>query len=246
MSWVFFGVVFTPISYYFSEQSFEWSWMPFILCTGLAQGVYLVLLAWAYTVADVSLVYPIARGVGVGCTTLLLALTGTHTLSGTGITGIVAVVAGALFLSSVEIKNKKSRVGIFLAVALGLIITSYMVIDSFGAQKIPIFFYVVAMNLSAPLFALPMMYKGRRAEILNAWKKYKWQGLAVGFAGSFSYLIVLWAYSLAPAPYVMALREISIVFAAFLGVKYLGEKIYPRKIFGISLILAGIFLLKMA
>jgi drug/metabolite transporter (DMT)-like permease len=246
VSWLFFGLIATPISLFFMNKPFAMAWWPFILCSGFAQGLYLVLLCWAYTVADISLVFPIARGTSVGLTTLILTMMGVHSLSMIGLVGILSVVLGAICLGSFEFKNPKSRVGILLAIALAMIVTSYTVIDSFGAQEIPLAFYVVFMNVTAPIFAFPFLWKGRKQAIKVAWRDYKWQGLAVAAAGSGGYLIVLMAYEKAPAPYVLALREISIVFAAILGIRYLGEKAYPRKIFGICLILAGIFLIKLA
>jgi drug/metabolite transporter (DMT)-like permease len=246
MSWLFFGVVTTPLSILFLDKPFSLTWLPFILCTGFAQGIYLVLLCWAYTVADISLVFPIARGASTGFTTVVLTLMGAYTLSKTGIMGVSSVVLGAVCLGSFEFNNPKARVGILLALLLALIVTSYTVIDSFGAQEIPLPFYVCVMNITAPLVALPFLWKGRREAIVESWKKYKWSGFAVSLAGSGAYLIVMWAYQKVPAPYILALREISIVFVALLGFRFLNEPMYPRKILGISLILAGIFLIKMA
>jgi uncharacterized membrane protein len=57
---------------------------------------------------------------------------------------------------------------------------------------------------------------------------------------------VIWAYSYAPAPYVLALREVSIVIASLLGILYLKESVTRLKIAGISLILIGIVLIKLA
>lgn len=246
VSWLFFGVLLTPLSVFVLDKPFEWSWLPYILGTGLAQGLYLVLLCWAYTVADISLVFPLARGLAVGLTTAVLGMMGIHSLSKVGMLGIVAVMLGAFCLASLEIRSVKNRVGIFLALALALVITSYTVIDSLGAKEIPILFYVLIMNVIGPVCAFPFLWKGRKNAIILVWKKWKWRAFIVALAGSGGYLVVLWAYQNAPAPYVLALREISIVFATLLGVHYLGEKIYPRKFFGIALILAGIFLIKLA
>jgi drug/metabolite transporter (DMT)-like permease len=246
VSWMFFGVISTPISLLFLDKPFSMTWVPFILSSGVAQGFYLVLLCWAYTVADISLVYPIARGLSIGLTTVVLTFMGAHNLTPTGTVGIISVVIGSVCLGSFEFKDSRSRAGILLAVALAVVVTTYSVVDSFGAKEIPVIFYVLFMNITAPVFAFPFLWRGRKKAIKAAWRDHKWRGLAVAAAGSGGYLIVLLAYQRAPAPYVLALREVSIVFATILGVKYLGEKVYLRKVIGICLILAGILLVKMA
>jgi drug/metabolite transporter (DMT)-like permease len=218
----------------------------FVVATGFAQGIYLVILSWAYTIADISVVFPIARGAGVGYTALVLALIGGYNLSTYGVVGIFGVVAGALCLASVEFRNKASRTGIGLALLLALIVSCYSVIDSFGGQEIPIAFYVVSMNITAPLFALPFLYANKRKEMRDVWRNYRWQGFFVALAGSAGYMIIVWAFRHSPPPYILALREVSVVFASALGIYYLREKIYLRKVIGISLILIGIFFLKIA
>lgn len=246
VGWLFFGLVTTPISLFFLDAPFEWRWLMFIVATGFAQGIYLVILSWAYTIADISVVFPIARGAAVGYTSLILAMIGGYTLSPYGITGILSVVAGAFCLGSVEFRNKENRTGIGLALILALIVTCYSVIDAFGGQEIPILFYVVSMNVTAPLFALPFLYASKKKELRRAWRDYKWQGFAVAFAGAFGYVIIVWAFRQSPPPYILALREIAIVFASALAIYYLKEKVYPRKVIGIGLILIGIFFLKIA
>lgn len=246
VGWFIFGVIATPVSYWMMEVPFSVSWWPFILATGFAQGMYLLALTKAYSVADISFIFPIARGVSVALTALVISFLGLSELSHIGILGICCVVAGAISLGSHEIKSKKSQVGLILALVLACLVASYTVIDSLGAQQIPIVFYVLSMNIAAPMFAFPFLYHRKKNEIREVILNYKWQGFWVAFAGSFGYLIVIWAYTQAPAPYIVALREVSIVFATFLGVYFLKEKVYLRKWIGIALILMGIVAVKLA
>lgn len=246
VGWFFFGIVATPLSLFFLDKPFEPRWLLFVLATGFAQGLYLVILSWAYTIADISVVFPIARGASIGYTSVVLSLIGGYTLSTYGLIGIGGVILGAICMATVEFRDKANRLGIGLALVLALIVTCYSVIDTFGAQEIPVLFYVFAMNISAPIFALPFLYKTKKRDIIYVWKHHKWTGFLVGLTGSLGYVVVIWAFTRAPAPYVLALREVAIVFAALMGVYYLKEKIYLRKVIGISLILLGIFFLKMA
>jgi drug/metabolite transporter (DMT)-like permease len=163
-----------------------------------------------------------------------------------GVLGISTVVFGALLLSIRHLSSHKTRMGVLMALVIGVLVASYSVLDSFGAQQIPIVFYVAAMNISAPLFALPWLYQSKKQDFVVVFKNHLFVALLVAFAGSAAYLIVVWAYTKAPPHYVLALREVSIVITTLLGVVYLKEPMTRLKASGIAFILLGILLIKLA
>jgi drug/metabolite transporter (DMT)-like permease len=61
--------------------------------------------------------------------------------------------------------------------------------------------------------------------------------------GTSSYFLALLAYRLAPLAYAGAVREVSVVFAAWLGWKNLGEAQGKQRILAATLIFLGIFLI---
>lgn len=246
MSWLVFGLIATPISLFFIDKPFQWNWLFFIFATGFAQGIYLLILCWAYSVSDISMVFPVARGSSIVFTALTLAVIGDFPISTTGWMGIGAIATGAICMGSVDLHTLRGRTGLMASLLIAVIIASYSVIDSFGAQEIPIVFYVMVMNLVAPLFAFPFVYHRRKADVIVAFKSYKWQGFWVGLAGSAAYVVVISMFQYSSAAYVLALREVSIVIAAILGIRYLGESRAPRKFVGIGFILFGILLIKLA
>lgn len=246
MGWVVFGLVSVPISLFFIDKPFQWNWLFFIFATGFAQGIYLLILCWAYSVSDISLVFPVARGASIVFTAITLSILGAFPISLTGWAGIGAIAVGAMSMGSVDLQTVRGRTGLMASLMIAVIIASYSVIDSFGAQEIPIVFYVMVMNLAGPLFAFPFVYHRRKADVIIAFKNYKWQGFLVGLAGSAAYIVVISMFKYSSAAYVLALREVSIVFAAIMGIRYLGESRAPRKFIGIGFILFGILLIKLA
>lgn len=246
VSWFLFGLLVTPISLFFINKPFRVEWLFFICATGFAQGMYLLILSWAYSVSDISLVFPIARGASVGLSAVVLSFIGSYPISGMGWVGIAMVVAGAMSLGIVDLHTERGRLGLVASLIIAVIITSYSVIDSFGAKEIPVFFYVIVMNLTAPIVAFPFVFRKKRKDVLIALREYKWQGFLVALAGSAAYLVVIWTYRYVSAAYVLALREISIVFAALMGIIYLQEPTSKRKWFGITCILLGILCIKLA
>jgi drug/metabolite transporter (DMT)-like permease len=246
VSWFFFGLIATPVSLFFINKPFQWEWLFFIAATGFAQGMYLLILCWAYSVSDISLVFPVARGASVGFSAVVLSMVGGYSISVLGWIGIATVVVGAMCMGSVDLKTERGRLGLIASLMIAMIITSYSVIDTFGAQEIPIVFYVIVMNLTAPIVAFPFVYRKKRQDVLLAWRHYKREGFLVALAGSAAYLVVIWTFNYASPAYVLALREVSIVFASIMGIHFLKESRPKRKIIGIVLILFGIICIKLA
>jgi drug/metabolite transporter (DMT)-like permease len=52
-----------------------------------------------------------------------------------------------------------------------------------------------------------------------------------------AYWIVIWAFTVAPIPIVAALRETSILFAALIGMLWLGEKVTPVRAASLAIVL---------
>jgi len=69
-------------------------------------------------------------------------------------------------------------------------------------------------------------------------------GVATGLMSYASSWLVIWALTLAPIALVSALRETGIVFAAIIGVVFLGEKLNLARLASITTTLIGTTLLK--
>ena len=85
------------------------------------------LLARAYERGEISVVYPIARGTGVGVTAIAAVILLDEPLSGIGGLGILLVVLGVLSLGLPRSSGRMTSSGIGLAMATGLAIAIYTV-----------------------------------------------------------------------------------------------------------------------
>jgi drug/metabolite transporter (DMT)-like permease len=70
-------------------------------------------------------------------------------------------------------------------------------------------------------------------------------GLLGGALSLAAYWIVIWAFTIAPIPIVAALRETSILFAVFIGMLWLGEKVTLVRALSILMVLAGLALMRL-
>ena len=245
VGWFALGLFFTPLVVMttdftaFSNSAFFW-----VFASGFVHTAYLFLLGWGYNIGHVSVVFPVARGLGVAFTTLVFLFFLWTDFSTAGLVAVGAVVSGALLIGSKEAFNKASAPSFFAAVSIGLAICTYSTIDSIGVKQTDTLFFLVMMNLIAGSLALPFVYLKKRAALLATLKSHKVESCLISLAGSISYVIILWAYTRSPAPFVVALREVSIVITTLLGAFVLKEPLYKRKIGGVVLILLGVLSIK--
>jgi uncharacterized membrane protein len=82
-----------------------------------------------------------------------------------------------------------------------------------------------------------------RLDLKKEWNINKIQILIVGFLDLFTYLMILFALQISKVSYVAAVREVSIVFSALIGIMLLQEKNASKKLFGAVLISMGVVLI---
>ncbi|HUP56033.1 MAG TPA: DMT family transporter [Bdellovibrionota bacterium] len=245
VGWFLFGVLFLPFAFLtFDYSQLALDWVVFMTVSGAIHGVYLCLLGWGYTIGEISVIYPVARGLGIVGTTIGALALGMHGLSPPGFAGVSAVVLGTLLIGMREVPKRERRMAFFAAVLIALSVSAYSLVDSLGAKRVPIALYLAGSLLLAPVFASPFLLVKMRKEMAHALRNHKLEALLVAAAGSLAYGIILWAYQRTSTAYVAALREFSVVIAAGLGVVILEEQMYKRKALAVVLILAGVVLIK--
>lgn len=247
LGWFFQGLFLLPFAIYFTDFSnFSIEWVYLIISSSCIHTIYISLLGWGYAKGDISMVYPIARGIGItGTATLAILLYGEF-VTFNGLLGIVSIIAGCVLIGSREIFRHDHRHAFLIAIAIGLCITLYSIIDSFAAKTIPVFLFMVALNIAPAVIAAPILLTFAKKDLIKICRYYKLESLLVTAGGTASYVLILLAYQKAPTSYVIALREVSIIFASVLGVFFLKERLYFRKKTAIFLIVLGIFVIKIA
>ena len=219
-----------------------------ILLSGACETAYVVLLTAAYGAGDLSLVYPIARGTpALIVVPISIVLLGER-LSAAGLLGIALVVVG-LFASqrpAGSARGGSDGRAIGLALLTGLAISGYSFVNKLGVERVPVPLYAaLVFAVDAALLTVVLRVRGQlRWPPLpaGAWKP----ALVVGVLMMGSYLGVLAAMTRAPLAYVVASRELSIVFTTLAGVLLLGERASPRRLGSAALIFAGLVVIAMS
>ncbi|RAJ00342.1 putative membrane protein [Chitinophaga skermanii] len=207
--------------------------------------LYFVALQTGYRKADLSVVYPIARGSGPLCS-VTGAILLFHEKPGTlAILGIVLIILGVVMMTLTGWKHDKRIVtGLGYGALTGLFIASYTIADKIAVVDYHV--SVVFITLASMILPFVLLFPytaAKRSEYAIELKTHWKPAFIVAACQPLSYILVLIAMKTTPVSYVAPARELSIVFGVFFGVHSLKEKDRVKRILGALVILAGIVLL---
>ena len=207
--------------------------------SGLTHVPYCVFLAKAYNVGDFSRAYPIARGGGA-----LLAGLGGIVLLGDSFAPVGVVGMAVVAVGLVTLAGRGASAQVFVALAVAATIGVYSVVDAKGIRSIDTPLYAAAsfmcITATTTIYALST---GRASEMVAAAQTYWRRFLIMGIASGITYALVQIAFQRAPVGYVTCLRESSVVIAAFVGARYLGEGQALRRTCAAIVVVVGLLLL---
>ncbi len=220
----------------------------FIAVSGLFHVSYCLTLQRAYTIGDLSLVYPIARGTGP-----LLATLGAIVLLGErpgllAISGIGLLALGIFQVAGVGRRGEARGRAAYLAAATALLpavfTAAYTVWDKYcmGILMVPPVFYLW-FNQVVRVFILAPAALRRRTQVREVWRQYRREAIGVGILSPAGYVLILFALTVAPVSYVAPAREISILIAAILGKKLLAEGDAGHRLLGAAAMTIGLICL---
>ncbi|MCY4112255.1 MAG: DMT family transporter [Chloroflexi bacterium] len=239
------GIILEPI------PAAGWGW---IVATGVLHAAYFWSLANAYARADLSVTYPLARGLGPTLVLVVSVWFVGESVSPTGLAGVLTVVAGiyVLNLRSLRLSSLLDPARALLhpggryAAFTGVLIASYTLVDKQGVSVVNPLTYVYLMWLIVAAILTPV--------VLARYGRRPWRRVSVSMRDVTlvailcvgAYLLVLIALTMAPAPYVSAAREVSILIGAALGMTLLGEPRHAPRFVGAAAIAAGAALVALA
>jgi drug/metabolite transporter (DMT)-like permease len=213
-----------------------------VLASMIIHGVYVYLLAKAYTFGDLSHVYPIMRGTAPLFIPILGVTLLGETLTLLGWVGVLAIVAGiwSIHRGAGQRREPFSR-ATALALAVGISITCYTLVDKLALQYVsPVLLNEFGNigNMLALTWAAV-----RSGEIRQEWRLNRSTIVLGGVLAPGGYILMLYALTVLPASQLVPMREIGTVFAAVLGIFVLKEKQGRSRLIAAAWITAGVIVL---
>ena len=221
--------------------------IPYIIASALIHQGYNWYLLSSYKIGDLTQVYPIARGFGPLVATIISILILGLVLDNLIILSICLICLGIMILGIFDQPSKKNSKIIQYSLFTGFFIGLYSLVDGYGARVSLSAITYMSWSFILIAFLFPIVLKIKKQEnifknVMSRGKQIFWVGGSLSYI---IYIIVVWGFTKAPIPMVGALRETSIFFSIFIGYFFLKEKITPKKIFTIILILVGVVGLKL-
>ena len=221
----------------------------FVLLSGLIHLAYSLCLQRGYQVADLSVVYPVARGTGPMLSTVGAFLILREVPAATGLLGLALVVAGILLIATqgglAALARPGGQAGLRWGGATGGLIASYTVVDAYAVKMLGIVPVVLDWfcNLLRFFLLLPLVLADP-GRAVRAMRGHWWIAVAVGLLSPLSYILVLAALAAgAPLSLVAPMREMSMMLGALMGMLILREDVGRWRLAGCGVLIAGVILL---
>ena len=233
-----FAIPFVPVP---SLAAWPYIATSVVLITG-----YYLFLVQAYRHGDLSHVYPIARGVAPILVAVFSATVVGEALTGQGFFAIMVIGLGIMSLAlSKGINGIREKRAVFFALGTGCFTAAHTIVDGLGARLAGtphgyILWLFLLAGIPVTLIALCV----ERDETLRVFRQDWKLGLAGGLTMLANYWLVVWAFTLAPIAFVVALRETGIVFAFLIGVLVFKEKLNLTRMTAMTAILIGVVMIK--
>jgi drug/metabolite transporter (DMT)-like permease len=209
-----------------------WAAWPLVLASALAHTAYALSLSAAYRRGSLSVAYPLGRGVSP----LLVTIGGWVLLSEPpGLLALTGAVSLAIGLTLIAVAGRRTgqAAAVGFALLTGLTIASYSVVDAGAVRDVsPVGYLGAVLGLQGCL--LTLLVRGEPRRLRQGLRS----GVLIAIGSVAAYLLVLFAFRLAPAGRVTTLRESSVL----VGILLSGERPTPAIWTGAALVVVGALL----
>lgn len=210
--------------------------------TAVLHLLYSLALQAGYRAADLSIVYPVARGSGpllsfAGAVLLLGERPGPLALLGLGL-----IIAGIVLVADLNHSLRRGALpGLSWGALTGACIAAYTLNDGWAVKALAVSpFLVDFAGNSFRVLVLSRTALADRVELRREWHRYRRPVLTVAVLGPLGYLLVLFAMRTAPISHVAPARELATLAGTWFGARLLGEQAAAQRLAGALCIVAGV------
>lgn len=237
------GTFISLVALPFVENPSPESW-PLLAVTILLHTGYSFFLAIAYEHGDLGQVYPIARGSAPILVTIGAIIFADEYLELPAMIGVICLAVGVMTLTFDKTDGMRSNPkAVFYALATGLCISAYTVVDGLGARKAEsVLGFAVWLTIGDGLLIFLIALAWKKSAVWRVARANPGRGVTGGAMQVLAYWIIVWALASAPMGMVSGLRETSVLFAALISTFILKEGFGVWRFVSAGLITFGIIL----
>ena len=221
------------------------SWGYIVASTVIHFGYY-YLLYHSYRLGDLSQVYPIARGMAPILIAVGAQFFAGETLPPLAWLGVLVASGGIFLLSGSIFSEKTSPLAVLTAMATGLMIASYSLVDGLGVRAAGTERGYIGWLFIAEIFVAGFVLINLGSKVGRVSRKTILMGLLGGLISGMAYGLVIYAKSFSPLAMVSTLRETSVVFAALIGMIWLNERPWKLRLIASGVVAIGVIIMTVA
>jgi drug/metabolite transporter (DMT)-like permease len=234
----FSALLLLPVAFFVPLPAHAWGWL---VASAVVHGLYLFALIKSFEQADMTVAYPIARGLAPMLAAAGAVIIFHEPINDLVLSGILLIAVGVMFIG---VSHKMRGSALLWAVLTGTCIAGYTVIDAQGVRAAPTALSYIVWTFILLGTALGSVFAAWRGKAFWASAVGQWKiGLIAGSLSIITYGFALFAFRLGATPRLAALRETSIVFGTAIAVIWLKERLDKRRGAGIFAIAGGAMLL---
>jgi drug/metabolite transporter (DMT)-like permease len=222
-----------------------WTWQLIgcLIISSLLHMVYFAVLQRGYQVADLSVVYPVARGSAPVLSSLAAILFFAERPSLVAYAGLACIALGILLIAkpkSSPTDPTKLQLGLWYGFSTGVLIALYTIWDRYLVHTLLIAPLLIEA-VSHPLRVLWLWPHARKhgPEIRTIWREHTRKVVFFAIVSPIAFIMILYALKTAPVHFVAPVREISIVLGVILAGKLLAEEHWVERLLGAILMVIG-------
>lgn len=220
--------------------------LPWMLGSGVIHVGYFLLLIAGYRAADLSVVYPVARGTGplLGAAGALLLLA--EPVTPPLVLGALLIAAGIVILTwrVGEVHDARVGAGLRFGLGVGVSIAVYLLWDGWAIKRVgvpPLIYYWFG-EVTRTLVLAPAAWADR-AGIARLWSEHRSRVTGIAVLSPLSYILILIAMRHGAVSHIAPARELSILIGTWLGGRVLGERGRKRRLVAAGAFAAGVIAL---
>lgn len=224
--------------------------LPTLIFSGIMQAVYYVLLGKCYQSGNLSIVYPLTRGLAPVFVCIFSVVLGLETLTFPVFLSLLLIVFG-IYVVNMPALNFKNILAPFktliqdsstrLSMLVGVVIALYTLSDKVNVRYTSPFTVYAVITLIPTVLLAPLLCKKEKVKAELAGKgKFRIVGISVFMVAA--YCLVLLAMTKCNASYISSIREVSVVFVALYTSLRSKNPDWQPKIIGSVIIFTGIVL----
>ena len=240
---VFSAIIVAPALFFIPLPQGRAVWL--LVGTAFVHALYELLLVKSYESAAFSAVYPVARGTGPLFTAIGAILFLREPAPVSELLGIALVCGGVITMGLSHRATEGALKGLGFALATGLTIGIYTLIDASGVRAVANPFSYVLWFFVAHGFCVLVTAPGIRGRSVLIEARRQWKfGVLLGLLSITTYGAAMLAYRFGATAKLAAMRETSVLFGTALAMVYLREHMNLRRWIAAGGIVVGAILLQ--